>query len=514
MTGSALMSLKLQAMKNVGSSWFSLGVNVAVGFFLSPFILHRLGDDAFGLWILIFSITGYYGLFDFGIRSSIIRYVSKYTATKHHEELNRLVSTSLFSYGCLAMILLLITMVGSRYVDVLFRISPGFHSTARMLFLLVGTSLSIGFPLSVFGGILEGLQKFYVLNLTQVISTLTRALLILVALSHGGGLITIAMITAMFPLIASVSYAVMVMHMLPLELHRRFISGASFREVLNYGSVTFMILLAARLRFRTDAMVIGTFLSASAITYFTIGSKFVDYASEIVQSLAQIFTPMSSHFHTTGNFEKLRKIFMLGNRACALTIFPISTVLILLGKSAISVWVGQRYASSYIVLLILLIPSTLYVAQATSNKILFGMSEHRSLGVVDLLEWVANLILSIYLVRRLGIIGDALGTAIPMLCTALFFLPRHLCRLLNVPLRTFVRESYVLPAVLCIPLALTLWLMRGWFTARTYPQLLFQVAVGGIVYGVGLLWVFVTREPEGIKLRMRITQRMQQAWGR
>ena len=34
------------------------------------------------------------------------------------------------------------------------------------------------------------------------------------------------------------------------------------------------------------------------------------------------------------------------------------------------------------------------------------------------------------------------------------------------------------------------------------------------MYGVGLLWVFVTREPEGIRLRMRITQSMQQAWGR
>ncbi|SRR5229473_1589086 len=505
------MNLKLQAMKNVGSSWFSLGVNVAVGFFLSPFILHRLGDDAFGLWILIFSITGYYGLFDFGIRSSVIRYVSKYTATEDYEKLNRLVNTSLFSYSCLAIVLLLITVIGSRYVDILFRISPEFHPTARLLFLLVGTSLSIGFPLSVFGGILEGLQKFYVLNLTQIISTLTRALLILIALNSGGGLITIAAITVMFPLLASVSYAVIVMHLLPLRLRRKFINKESFRDVLNYGSVTFMILLAGRLRFRTDAMVIGTFLSAAAITYFTIGSKFVDYASEIVQSLAQIFTPMSSHFHTTGDFEKLRKIFIVGNRACALTMFPISTVLVMLGKSAISVWVGPRYVSSYTVLIILLIPSTLYVAQATSNKILFGMSKHGSLGVIVLLEGAANLVLSIYLVRHMGIIGDAIGTAIPMLCTALFFLPRHLCRLLNVSIGTFLREAYLFPTLLCIPLAVTLWLMRQWFSARTYPQLLFQVAVGAVVYGTGMLWMFVTREPEGIKLRMRLTRRVQQA---
>src|SRR6202049_22359 len=89
---------KIQIIKNVGSSWFALGVNILVGFFLSPFILHRLGDTAFGIWVLIFSVTGYYGIFDFGIRSSIIRYVSKYTATQDIEEVNRLINSAMFTY--------------------------------------------------------------------------------------------------------------------------------------------------------------------------------------------------------------------------------------------------------------------------------------------------------------------------------------------------------------------------------------------------------------------------------
>src|ERR1700680_22051 len=89
---------KTQILKNVGSSWSALGINVIVGIFLSPFILHRLGDTAFGIWVLIFSVTGYYGIFDFGIRSSIIRYVSKYTATQDIEEVNRLINSAMFTY--------------------------------------------------------------------------------------------------------------------------------------------------------------------------------------------------------------------------------------------------------------------------------------------------------------------------------------------------------------------------------------------------------------------------------
>src|SRR5580704_6428247 len=132
------MSLKIRALKNVASSWGGLAVNIAVGFFLSPFVLHHLGDEAFGLWILIYSFTGYYGIFDFGIRSSLVRYVSKFQATGDKDELTRLVNTNLFTYSCIGLILVVPTVLGSFYVARFFQIPPGFVRDARILFLMVG----------------------------------------------------------------------------------------------------------------------------------------------------------------------------------------------------------------------------------------------------------------------------------------------------------------------------------------------------------------------------------------
>src|SRR5205085_7125930 len=99
---------KFQLIRNVGSSWIALGTNVLVGIFLSPFILHRLGDAAFGIWVLIFSITGYYGLFDLGIRSSVVRYVAQARATNDVEYANRVINTSLFAYSCIGVVTFLI----------------------------------------------------------------------------------------------------------------------------------------------------------------------------------------------------------------------------------------------------------------------------------------------------------------------------------------------------------------------------------------------------------------------
>jgi O-antigen/teichoic acid export membrane protein len=482
---------KSQILKNVGSSWFALGVNVLVGVFLSPYIIHHLGDDAFGLWVIIFSVTGFYGLFDLGIRSSIVRYIAKYSATNEQDELNGLVNTAMFSYSGIGAVAMVVTLFAAYHVNSIFRISPEFVVTARWLLLMVGASVSLGFPLGVFGGILEGLQRFYLLNFTSISATLLRALLIVLALRHGRGLLTVALITVGLPLLGALVNAGAVFRHLQLRFGFQYVRRSSFRRIASYSGTTFLIIVAGRLRFKTDALVIGTFVSAAAVTYFTIGSRLVDYASETVSSLAQIFVPMSSQSQAKGDLDALRKILVLGNRACAFIIFPITAILTILGKSVIEAWVGPKYvATSYPVLLVLLFPTTLMLAQSASGRTLWGMAKHRTWAWVVLAEGSANLILSIILVRRYGILGDAVGTAIPLACSMIFFLPRHLCRLLGIKLTTYLHRAFVLPLALCVPVVAVLLLMRRWFVPHRLSQLLVQLVIAGLVYAIGLAWAF------------------------
>ena len=100
----------------------------------------------------------------------------------------------------------------------------------------------------------------------------------------------------------------------------------------------------------------STMISAAAVTYFTIGGRIVDYAGQVVTTMAQVFMPMSSQSEAKGDMNRLRKIFVVGNRVCAFIIFPICAILIILGKSVIEVWMGKRYIdTSYPVLVIMII---------------------------------------------------------------------------------------------------------------------------------------------------------------
>ncbi len=482
------MTLAKRALRNISATWFGLAVQGVVSFLLSPFILHHLGDEAFSVWILIFALTGYFGLLDLGIRSSIVRYTARFLASGDRQQLSTYLSTSLAFYGAVAGVVLCLTILGCFHLPSLFKIPVSLLSVARVLFLLSGIGVALTFPFSVFAGVLEGLQKFAWLHLSQIAITLLRAVLIVLAIIHSGGLLAIGAITVIVNLLGYLFFTWLAIRHLRVSLNMKRVDIRAFQKMAGYGVFAFGILAAEKLRLQSDAMVIGAFLPATAITLFSIGSKLVEYSSYAVRSMAQIFTPMSSELQALGDKRRLQRVFVAGNQACALIMFPLCVVLVMLGKPIIEAWVGGRYVPAYSVLVVLIIPRTLYAAQATSTKLLLGMGRHRVLASVLLLEGAANLILSLLLVRRFGILGVALGTAIPMALTSVLFLPHHVCHILDLPLSTFLARAYKLPVLLCIPMAGVLGFIAHEFPSSSYIAVMMQVGTGALVYGTMLVW--------------------------
>ena len=184
-------------------SWVGLATTMVVGFLLTPFILHRLGNTALGLWVLMTSFTGYYGLLDLGIRQAVVQYVARYQATNKADELSKVVSTGFFTYGCVALLAAVITLVTASNLQSWFHLTASDAAAARGLLLVVGIGTAIGIPLTVFSGVLEGSQRFAFIGTVQSIAVLSRAALIVMGLSAGHGIVFVGGVTVALNLAAS-----------------------------------------------------------------------------------------------------------------------------------------------------------------------------------------------------------------------------------------------------------------------------------------------------------------------
>lgn len=502
------MDYKSLTAKNTLANWTALVINTLVGFFLAPFILHKLGDSAYGLYYLILTIVGYYSLLDLGIGSSVIQFVAQFNATGDSESLYGVVNTTLFAYSILGLVVLGFTFVGYAIVDSLFHISPEFLQTAKLLFLITGSGVAFYFPFSIFYGIINGLQRFYITALVAACFGVLRAALVVIFLDRGYGLLTLALISVgAYSVCNNLVCVVVAPRLIRLRWGWRYVSRHFFRLIFNYSSTSFVISMANLLRGRADNVVIGVFRSTDAITYYSIGQKLVEYTNRITGSVASNFNALASHFNSTQNEEGLRKLYIQGNRFCSFALMPVAVGLLILGKQLISVWMGPRYvASSYAILVILLVPNALYGIQSAASRILYGMNRHKWLAKVMIAEGAANLVLSVVLVRRMGIYGVAWGTAIPMAFTAVILMPVYLCRVVKTPLIHFLRQAYTVPVAITCPMAVILLILSRFVTRPTWLALIGQAVAGGIVYAALFSWWFFTRDSMGIRLRARYSR--------
>src|SRR5215831_6498408 len=103
--------------QNVLSNWLALAFMTVIAFFLSPFIVHHLGNLAYGVWVIIASLVSYMSLLDLGLQSAVTRFVSQATAQANHEEASQAVSSALWIRLWISLALILAGLL----------ISAGFH---------------------------------------------------------------------------------------------------------------------------------------------------------------------------------------------------------------------------------------------------------------------------------------------------------------------------------------------------------------------------------------------------
>jgi len=179
-------------------------ITMLVGFLLSPFVVHRLGNTGYGIWTLILSLTGYFGMLDLGIRSSVGRFVARYLALNDDENVNRTVNTALALLGSGGVLAVLATAIIALNFAT-FRIDRQFEMTARTALLIAGLNIGLALPMGVFGAVLVSLERFDAIITVTAIGTLTRASLVVLFLKLGYGLTALAAITL---LVGAAEYAV------------------------------------------------------------------------------------------------------------------------------------------------------------------------------------------------------------------------------------------------------------------------------------------------------------------
>jgi O-antigen/teichoic acid export membrane protein len=456
----------VRVLRNILTNYlrfFSAGV---IGFVLTPLMVHALGDGGYGLWVTIFSLTGYFGLIDQGIRPSLVRYVSRDHTRGDREGLSRTLSSATVLYAAAGLVVFALTAIVALTCDRWFHLNPAQVATARGVVILSGSSLALGLPLGVFGAALSGLQRYDVANTIGIGINVVRAIAFVVVLRFHGGLLGLAWAALVTNLLGHVLSVVALMRLLPgVPITPRFVDRAHLGLIGSYSGFAFIGALAASIAFQTDALVITTFIGAAFVTPFALAAGLVDNARWLVQSAAHVLSPAASELDTLGERDKLHAMVLAGSKYSILVSWPVLLGLIVFGDNLIRTWVGERYvtveplarvlsahgpsASAAQILILLAIPTMIALPQTSAASILYGVGKHRGVVALSILNALLNLGLSILWVGPFGIAGVALGTAVPLAIVAGIATMIYTCRALDLSIARYAWDGFVRPA-LCV----------------------------------------------------------------
>ena len=87
---------------NVTTNWLKTGLRVVLGIVVVPIFLQYLGLTNYGIWILINSVVGYYGLLDLGVHGAAVRYGAKFLALDDKQAFNENLNTAFLTHLVLA----------------------------------------------------------------------------------------------------------------------------------------------------------------------------------------------------------------------------------------------------------------------------------------------------------------------------------------------------------------------------------------------------------------------------
>lgn len=479
----------LTVARNVSTRYLAIGVEAVLGLVVLPFNVAHLGTSAYGLWMLTASVTAYFSVLDLGYSGALVKFVAQYRARHDFRALNEILSTTFVIFAIFGVVTYLVAIGVAVFLGRLFHLSPDQIQAGRAVLLIISLNVAAGTAFSVFGAVMNGFQRYDLNNIVGTASSILTALVNVAVLAAGYGLIELVAATTAVRLLTFLVYRANAYRIFPgLRIRLGSFRRARLREVTSFSVYMLAIDWANKMNYSVDALVIGAFISTSAVAVWTVGQRLAEVTQRLTNQLNDVLFPTVVDNDSAARMDRLQAIFIQGTRLSLATVVPMGGAMMLMATPLVHAWVGPEFSASPLVLQVLSLSVIVRVGSATAGTVLKGAGEHRLVAFTNVAAAFVNLALSIVFVKAFGLPGVALGTLVPICVASMLVLFPAGCRRVELPLRRALTEA-VWPAVWPAAVMTAFVLSTRDLVPATLVGVGAEMAAAGFVYAI--VFVFV-----------------------
>ena len=472
---------------------------VVISFFMMPFYLKTLGLALYGIWHMVQSVVNYMSLMDLGMQSAVQKYVAECQGKEDRESLSQVILSALVFYGLIAFVggVVLIVLVWKGLP--LLNVNPEHFSTVQLLLLIMGIDMLLTFPGTVSLGVLTGMQLFYVTNSIRIIFGIITAVAIYLALSNGHGVAAMALIS----LLGNVIIYLLLFGLVRWRYHlfsirQTHFTLAKLQEMVSFGGKTFLIIIAGRIKQSSPPLIVGYFLSAAWVPFYTVPANLINYSRALLSSLTQSFLPLFSNLEARKDVESMRSVYIRYSRYTSLCIFPILTLLMIYGEPFLRVWMGSEFAEQGGPIIVLLsLALLIYTINPLGIMLLIGTARQKIIVLTGFASAGVFLGLGILLIKHYSLPGLAAAFLIGELIPVYYVLKRSLSAI-RLSLVNYFWKSLASVMLVAFLTSIFVWSIKQIHYPVGYLDLALQLAFGVLFFAAVAYSIVLTREERAL----------------
>lgn len=400
-------------------------VQIIIGVIYTPIMLRLLGQSEYGLYQLVYSVVSYLSLLSLGFGSSYLRFYSRYKAQEDEEGVAKLNGMFMIIFCSISVICVIcgIVMIGNVRSIFGTGLTDSEYATARILMGLLIINLAMTFPNSVFNCSITAHEKFLFQKLLILIQNLLSPFLSLPLLIMGYGSVGMVSVTTFL----TVAVLLTNLYYCFKKLHVKFIfHGLQIGLLKEMWVFTFFIFINQiidQINWNVDKFLLGRFAGTTAVAIYGVGGQINTLYLQFSTSISNVFVPKVNRIVAESNDDKqLTILFTKVGRIQFIILGMILSGFVFFGNPFVKIWAGSEYGASYIVALLLIVPVTVPLIQNLGIEIQRAKNMHKARAVVYLAIAIANVFISIPLIKIMGPAGAALGTAISLIAGNVIFM--------------------------------------------------------------------------------------------
>lgn len=400
-------------------------VKILVSLVYTPIMLRLLGQSEYGLYQLVYSVVSYLSLLSLGFGSSYLRFYSRYKAQNDEAGVAKLNGMFMIIFCSISVICILCGSVMIGNIRVIFGtgLTDAEYETARILMGMLIINLAMTFPNSVFNCSITAHEKFLFQKLLILLQNVFSPFLTLPLLIMGYGSIGMVSVTTFLTFVLLLSNMFFCFNKLHIRFMFREIQISLLKEMWVFTFFIFLNQIIDQVNWSVDKFLLGRFAGTTAVAVYGVGGQINTLYLQFSTSISNVFVPKVNKIVAESNDnEQLTKLFTKVGRIQFLVLGLVLSGFIFFGDPFIKMWAGKQYSASYAVAILLIAPVTVPLIQNLGIEIQRAKNMHKARSVVYLFIAIANVFISIPLIKLIGSAGAALGTAISLIAGNIIFM--------------------------------------------------------------------------------------------